>query len=58
MKFLHEGALLHGYGSISHQQVALTKPRWKSLNADRASILESNHGYQVQYPTPQLVNTP
>ena len=49
--FTHQGAQVHGYGSISHQQVALTNPRWKSIKADRATILERNHGYQIAYPT-------
>ena len=50
VKFNHEGTKVHGYGTISHEQVALTKPKWKSTKAERATVLERNHGYQVAYP--------
>ena len=50
VKFNHEGTKVHGYGTISHEQVALTKPKWKSAKAERATVLERNHGYQVTYP--------
>ena len=50
VKFNHEGTKVHGYGTISHEQVALTKPKWKSTKAERATALERNHGYQVTYP--------
>ena len=48
--FIHQGQRVHGYGTISHQQVALTKPNWKSVKAERATAVERNHGYQVTYP--------
>ena len=48
--FIHRGITVHGYGTISHNQVALTRPVWKSIKADRATVLERNHGYQVTYP--------
>ena len=41
---------VHGYGTISHNLIALTKPKWRSIRADRATVLERNHGYQVRYP--------
>ena len=50
VSFLHQGQRVHGYGSISHQQVALTKPEWKSIKAENAMVIERNHGYQVAYP--------
>ena len=52
--FVHQGQRVHGYGTISNQLVALTKPRWKSIKADRATVIERNHGYKVFYPE----NTP
>ena len=51
MTFIHQGATVHGYRTISKQQVALTKPKWKSIMADRATILERNHSYKVAYPS-------
>ena len=48
--FTHQGITVHGYGSISKKSVALTKPKWKSIRADRATVLERNHGYQASYP--------
>ena len=50
VRFNHQDVLVHGYGSISHEQVALTKPRWKSIHATQAAVVERNHGYQVVYP--------
>ena len=50
VKFNHKETKVHGYGTISHEQVALTKPKWKSTKAERATVLERNHGYQVTYP--------
>ena len=50
VRFNHEATKVHGYGTISHEQVALTKPKWKSTKAERATVLERNHGYQVTYP--------
>ena len=41
---------MHGYGTISHSDVALTKPSWKSAKAEHADVLERNHGYRVAYP--------
>ena len=32
------------------QQVAITKPKWKSITADQATVIERNHGHQVVYP--------
>ena len=49
VRFIHKGAPVHGYGSISHEQVALTKPKWKSVQANQAAVIERNHGYQVSY---------
>ena len=48
--YVHQGQKVQGYGTISHQQVALTKPNWKSINADQATVIERNHGYQIVYP--------
>ena len=48
--FVHQGQRVHGYGTISNQKVALTKPRWKSITADQATVIERNHGYKVVYP--------
>ena len=48
--FNHRGAMVHGHGTISHEQVALTKPKWKSIRATWATVLERSHGYQVTYP--------
>ena len=50
VRFTHQDSLVHGYGSISHQQVALTKPKWKSIHANQATVVEHNHGYQVVHP--------
>ena len=50
VRFIHQGSSAHGYGSISHQRVALTKPKWRSIKADQATVVERNHGYQVSYP--------
>ena len=41
---------VHGYGTISHQQVAITKPVWQSTKAELARVVERHHGYQVTYP--------
>ena len=49
--FLHRGTQVRGHGTISHQRVALTEPRWRSKKAENATILERNHGYQIAYPT-------
>ena len=54
--FSRKGTTVHGYGTISHQQVALTKPRWRSINAGQATVLERNHGYKVAYPRPLTGN--
>ena len=54
--FVHQGTTVHGYGSISHNQVALTKPKWKSIVATRATVLERGHGYKVSYPGPRTGN--
>ena len=50
--FYHEnsGKRIHGRGSISNQDVAITHPDWHSTNAKNATVLERNHGYAVQYP--------
>lgn len=50
--FYHKnsGKRIHGRGSISNDQVALTKPRWRSAKAKHAVVLERNHGYCVEYP--------
>ena len=48
--FSHKGITVHGYGTISNKKVALTKPKWRSIKADQATVLERNHGYQVRYP--------
>ena len=53
----HTGIPVHGYGIISHSQVALTKPTWRSIGADRATVLERNHGYQVTYTQRQPAGT-
>ena len=45
--FNHRGAIVHGHGTISHEQVALTKPKWKSIRATWATVLERSHGHQV-----------
>ena len=50
VRFTHQGSSIHGYGSISHQQVALTKPKWRSVKANQATVVEHGHGYQVSYP--------
>ena len=50
IRFIHQGSPVQGYGAISHQQVALTKPKWRSVKADQAAVVERNHGYQVSYP--------
>ena len=50
VRFVHQGSPVQGYGAISHQQVALTKPKWRSVKADQAAVVERNHGYQVSYP--------
>ena len=50
VRFTHQGSPVHGYGTISHQQVALTKPRWKSIKAEHATTVERNHGYHVFNP--------
>ena len=50
VRFVHQGIVVHGYGSISHEQVALTKPSWKSVKADQATVVDCNHGYQVVHP--------
>ena len=50
VRFIHNGSPVQGYGAISHQQVALTNPKWKSIKADHAAVVERNHGYQVSYP--------
>ena len=50
VRFIHQGSPVHGYGAISHQQVALTKPKWRSIKADQAAVVERNHGYHVSYP--------
>ena len=47
---IHQGRKVHGYGTISNQKVALTKPNWKSVKAERATAVERNHGYQVTHP--------
>ena len=54
--FSRKGTTVHGYGTISHQQVALLKPKWRSINAGQATILERNHGYKVAYPRPLTGN--
>ena len=54
--FSRKGTTVHGYGTISHQEVALTKPRWRSINAGQATVLERNHGCKVAYPTPLTGN--
>ena len=50
VRFIHQGDPINGYGAISHQQVALTKPKWSSVKANQATVVERNHGYQVSYP--------
>ena len=50
VSFTHQGSTVHGYGTISHQQVAITKPNWRSTKADSAAVLERNHGYQISHP--------
>ena len=57
VKFIHRGIAVHGYGTISHNQVALTRPAWKSVRAGRAIVLERNHGYRVAYPPDPSANT-
>ena len=49
--FIHEGNRVNGYGTISNQSVAITKPKWKSVYATEADAIERNHGYQVKYPS-------
>ena len=53
VRFVHQGNPVQGYGAISHQQVALTKTKWKSVKADQATVVERGHGYQVNYPEPK-----
>ena len=53
VRFVHQGNPVQGYGAISHQQVALTSPKWKSVKADQATVVERNHGYQANYPDPK-----
>ena len=55
--FTGKGTTVHGYGTISKKSVALTKPKWKSINADQATVLERNHGCKVVYPRPLTGNT-
>lgn len=50
VRFIHKGKQVQGYGTISHSDVALTKPKWKSIKADHAQVIERNHGYEVAYP--------
>ena len=50
VRFIQQGGPINGYGAISHQQVALTKPKWRSIKADQAAVVERGHGYQVSYP--------
>ena len=50
VQFIHQGTVVHSYGSISHNQVALTKPSWKSVLATSADVLERAHGYHLSYP--------
>ena len=50
VQFIHQGNIVHGYGSISHEQIALTKPSWKSIRTTSAKVLERGHGYQLSYP--------
>ena len=54
VRFTHKGTPVHGYGTISNQSVALTKPVWKSVKVTRAAVVERNHGYQVTYPARSL----
>ncbi len=51
VRFVHQGSPIQGYGAISHQQVALTNPKWNSVKADQATVAERGHGYQVNYPS-------
>lgn len=53
----NSGQRIHGRGSISNDQVAITKPRWRSAYAKHAIVLECNHGYSVQYPSGQARET-
>ena len=54
VRFNHQGTVAHGYGTISNQKVALTKPAWRSIQTSKAQVVERSHGYQVQYPTATL----
>ena len=42
---------VHGYGTISNAQAAITKPVWRSTKAALARVVEHQHGYQVIYPS-------
>ena len=50
VRFVHQRDPVQGYGSISHERVALTKPKWKSVQAGQATVVERNPGYQVFDP--------
>ncbi len=51
--FIHNDVRVHGYGTISKKGVALTKPKWRSIKAEEATVTERNHGYQIKYPNPE-----
>ena len=53
MTFIHNDVRVHGYGTISKKGVALTKPKWRSIKAEEATVTERNHGYQIKYPNPE-----
>ena len=50
VSFEHRGNAVHGYGTLSNGQVALTAPKWRSVKAERAQVVERGHGYRVEYP--------
>ena len=40
----------HGYGAINNAQVRVLAPEWRSTAANKATVVERAHGYQVSYP--------
>ena len=39
-----------GYGTISNDKVAITKPKWVGVKASQATVIEHGHGYHIHYP--------
>ena len=50
VRFDHQSVVIHGYGAWRNEQVALTTPKWRSVKAEKAQVVERGHGYRVEHP--------